>query len=234
MKKLKNLLLSLMVLVLIPLTVFADSKEKINVYIYKGKTCGYCAKALEFFEGLDEEYQSYFNLVEKEVWYDEDNAAEMQEVAAYFNEKVNGVPYIIIGDKTFQGFSEEQNAEQIKAAIKAGYENSDGSYKDVVASIIGGEISKDDNNAAITIIVIIALVAGVGFLVYMAREDSSEEFTQKEVVAEKKETKKASTTKEEPKKQTKSKTTAKKSTATKKSTTAKKSASTKNKTVNKK
>lgn len=228
MKKLKNLLLSLMVLVLMPLTVFADSKEKINVYIYKGETCGYCAKALEFFEGLDEEYQSYFNLVEKEVWYDEDNAAEMQEVAAHFNEEVSGVPYIIIGDKTFQGFSEEEYGEQIKAAIKAGYENADGSYEDVVASVVGGETSKDDDNAAVTIIVILALVAGVGFLVYMAREDNSVEFTEKEVEAENKETKKASTTKEEPKKQTKAKTTAKKSTTTKKST------STKKKTVNKK
>jgi len=230
MKKLKSLVLSLIVLVLMPLTVFADSKEKINVYMYKGETCGYCAKALEFFKGLDEEYQSYFNLVEKEVWYDEDNAKEMQEVAAYFNEEVSGVPYIIIGDKTFQGFSEEEYGEQIKAAIKAGYENEDGSYVDAVAEAIGGAKPKDDNNAAVTIIVIFAIVAGVGFLIYMAREDDADvEVSEKEVITEKKEMKKASTTKEDTKKQT-----TKKSSVAKKSTTTKKGASTKKKTVNKK
>lgn len=229
MKKLKSLLLSLIVLVLMPLTVFAGDKEKINVYIYKGETCGYCAKALEFFKGLDEEYQSYFNLVEKEVWYDEDNAAEMKKVAAYFNEEVSGVPYIIIGEETFQGFSEEEYGEKIKAAIKAGYENTDGSYVDAVAEAIGGEtIKSDDNNAAVTIIVIFAVVAGVGFLIYMAREDNTE-VEEKESIAEKKEIKKTSTTKENAKKQTSKKTsTAKKSTATKKS------GSTKKKTVNKK
>ena len=223
MKKLKSLVLSLIVLILMPLTVFASGKEKINVYIYKGETCGYCAKALEFFEGLDDEYQSYFNLVEKEVWYDEDNAKEMQEVAAYFNEEVSGVPYIIIGDKTFQGFSEEEYGEEIKSLIKEGYENSDGSYVDEVAKAIGGETKKDDNNGAVTIIVIIAVVAGLGFLIYMAREDSS--------VEEEKEIEKTIVKKEESKKQTTKKaSTAKKNTTTKKSTNS----STKKKTVNKK
>ena len=176
MKKLKGLLVTLAVLFLIPMTVFAEGNEKINVYIFKGEGCGYCAKALAFFEGLDDEYQNYFNLVEKEVWHDEDNAAKMQEVADYFNEDVSGVPYIIVGETTFQGFATEYE-EQIKTAIKKGYENADGSYKDVVASILGGEVvtkDKNDNSTAITIIVIVAVIAGIGFLIYMARDDSVE------------------------------------------------------------
>lgn len=174
MKKIKGFLLTIAVLLLMPFNVFAG--EKINVYLFKGDGCGFCAKALTFFEGLDEEYQNYFNLVEKEVWYNEENAKQMQQVAAYFNEDVNGVPYIVIGDKTFQGFDESQYGDTIKSAIKAGYENTDGSYKDVVAAIIGGEIeAEDDNSSAITIIVIIAAVAGVGFLIYMARDDEEVE-----------------------------------------------------------
>ena len=223
MKKIKGLLCTLVVLLLMPFTVFADSKEKINVYIFKGDGCGFCAKALTFFEGLDEEYQSYFNLVEKEVWYDEDHAALMQEVASYFGEDVSGVPYIIIGEKTFQGFDESQYGDSIKAAIKAGYENTDGSYKDVVASISGGETTTssnkdDDNNSAITIIVIIVAIAGIGFLIYMARDDAEEVVEEKEEIQEEvKTTKKAAPTKTAPKK-----TAAKKTTTTKKKTTNKK------------
>ena len=141
-----------------PLNVFAA--EKINVYIFKGEGCGYCEKALTFFNGLDEEYKSYFNLIEKEVWNNQDNATQMQKVADHFNEDVGGVPYIIIGDKTFQGFAETYE-EDIKAAIKKGYENTDGSYQDVVAAVLGGvKIEKEDNGAAVTIIVILAVIAG--------------------------------------------------------------------------
>lgn len=215
MKKIKGFLLTFAVLLLIPLNVFAE--EKINVYIFKGDGCGYCAKALTFFEGLSDEYKSYFNLVEKEVWNNSDNAALMEKVADYFNEDADGVPYIIIGENSFQGFDEQQYGDAIKTAIKSGYENVDGNYRDVVASISGGEISTDkDNNSAVTIIVIIAAIAGVGFLIYMARDD--EEIEEQVVI------------KEEPKV---AKTSAKKTT-TKTSTTAKKTASKKTTTTKKK
>lgn len=192
MKKIKAILCTLVVLLFIPFTVFADSKEKINVYIFKGDGCGFCAKALTFFEGLDEEYKSYFNLVEKEVWNDEDNANLMEKVADYFNEDVKGVPYIIIGEKTFKGFDEEKYGDQIKSLIKTSYENSDGSYKDVVSEIIGGKVTDKGNNTAVTIIVIIVAVAGVGFLVYMARD---EEEVKQEVDEVKPKTKKTTSTK---------------------------------------
>lgn len=218
MSKLKSLLLTVAVLLLMPLSVFADGKEKINVYLFKGDGCGYCAKALTFFNGLDEEYQSYFNLVEKEVWYDEDNAALMEEVAAYFGESVSGVPYIVIGEKSFQGYTAEFD-EDIKAAIKTSYEDTDDSYVDVVASVSNGNVSGNNNdNTAITIIVILAIVAGVGFLIYMAREDVPEE-VEVPVKEEVKETKKADTKKAPAKKTT----TNKKTTTKKKATTKKKS-----------
>lgn len=181
MKKLKGLFCTLVILLLMPFTVLAEGKDKINVYIFRGEGCGFCAKALTFFEELDDEYQSYFNLVEKEVWSDEENAEQMQKVASYFNENVQGVPYIIIGDKTFQGFDEEEYGEEIKAAIKNSYENKDGSYKDVVATILSeGTIAKEDNNSAVTIIVIIAAIAGIGFLIYMARDNEAEDVIEEE------------------------------------------------------
>lgn len=213
MKKLKGLFCALAVLLLLPFSVFADSKEKINVYIFRGEGCGFCAKALTFFEGLDEEYQSYFNLVEKEVWENDENAAQMQKVADYFDEDVKGVPYIIIGDKTFQGFDEAEYGEDIKAAIKESYENADGSYKDIVASILNEEPLEKSNNSAVTIIVIVAAIAGIGFLIYMAREENEEP-----VLEEVKTPKKTTSSKSSSKKTASTKSNTKKKTTTKKTT----------------
>lgn len=213
MKKLKGLFCALAVLLLLPFSVFADSKEKINVYIFRGEGCGFCAKALTFFEGLDEEYQSYFNLIEKEVWENDENAAQMQKVADYFDEDVKGVPYIIIGDKTFQGFDEAEYGEDIKAAIKESYENADGSYKDIVASILNEEPLEKSNNSAVTIIVIVAAIAGIGFLIYMAREENEEA-----VLEEVKTPKKTTSSKSTSKKTTSTKSNTKKKTTTKKTT----------------
>ena len=227
MKKLKSFVLLLAVMLLLPISVFAEN-EKINVYIFRGEGCGFCAKALAFFDSLDEEYKSYFNLVEREVWNDSGNASKMQEVASYFNEELKGVPYIIIGEKTFQGYAEDYD-EDIKAAIKAGYENKDGSYKDVVGPILNNESvekKEDENTAAMTIIVVLAVVAGLGFLIYMARDDSvvEEEKEKKETtkVPSKKETDEKITTKTPKKKETTKKTTSKKTTTTKKKSTNKK------------
>ena len=216
MKKIKSLLITLAVIVLMPMMVFAEN-EKINVYIFKGAECGYCASALEFFNGLDEEYKSYFNLVEYEVWHDENNAAKMNQVADYFNETVKGVPYIIIGDKTFQGFTESYK-EDIKSTIKTAYLNEDNSYQDVVSSILNGTAKKD--NSAITIIIIIVAVAGVAFLIYMAREDTDDAVVEEEKPkSEKKVSKEASKTSSKTVKKTATKTTNK---STKKKATTKK------------
>lgn len=233
MKKGKFLLLLIVVMVLMPVSVLA--KGKINVYLFKGEGCGYCAKALTFFKGLDSEYKSYFELVEKEVWNSKTNATLMQEVANSLGIEVKGVPLIVIGDKTIQGYSEEYN-DQIKDAIKTAYQgNENGTYVDKVAPFIkdGGSATKFKvNDVAITIVVVVAIISGVIFLVYMAldnvtevkKEEIKEEKIIEEIVVEepkKVEVEKVSTT--VPKKTT----TKKKTSTTKKTSNAKKSSATK-------
>ena len=230
MKKIKLLLVALISVVLLPLSINAASNEKITVHIFRGEGCGYCKAALSFFDSIKEEYGQYYELEEHEVWYDEDNATLMSNVAAYFNEEVNGVPYIIIGDKTFQGYTESYN-DEIKQAIKDAYDS--GKFEDRVKQVQNGtattsNTSKKDKDSNTTTIIIIA-VALVGFvaLFYFARDNGTEEI---EVKEEKKveEVKVEPEVKKEtaPKKTTRSTTTAKKTTAKKatpkKTTTSKK------------
>ena len=239
MKKLGILLGVLLAILVMPFTVNAKS-EPITVHMFRGEGCGYCAAALEFFESIEDEYGKYFNLETHEVWYDEDNASLMQDVAAYFGEDVGGVPYIIIGDKTFQGYAEQYD-DSIIEAITTAYES--GSFEDKVAKIQSGEIEagngttasndkkedKKEKSDKTTIIIIIVAFVGFIALVYFARDPEDSEFAtlekEEKVVEEK----------EEPKKEEK-KAPAKKTTTTKKTTAKKpaaKKATTKKKTTKK-
>lgn len=238
MKKIKLLVVALIAVILLPFTVNAKDNDKINVYIFKGDGCGYCKAAIEFFDSIEKDYGKYFELVEYEVWYSEENATLMTNVASYFGEEVGGVPYIVIGDKTFQGYAESYN-EEIKKAIKDAYNNKD--YVDAVASVNKGDTkaSKDtkeeDNGNKTTIIIIGVALVGFVALFYFARDTEVEEV--KEV---KKETKVVEEPKKEEVKKTESKKTtttkkapAKKATSSKKTTTTKSSASKKTTTAKK-
>lgn len=221
MKKIKLLVVALMAIILLPFNINAAEKDPINVYMFKGDGCGYCAAALEFFESIEDEYGKYFDLVEYEVWYDENNATLMTEVASYFGEEVGGVPYIVIGETTFQGYAENYN-EQIKTAIIEEYNNDD--YIDAIKAVNGGETSsseKEDDSNKTTIIIIAVAVIGFIALFYFARDNEVEEVEDKETkVVEKPK-------KEEVKKTAPKKTSAKKTATTKKTTTAKKTTTTK-------
>lgn len=249
MKKIKLLLVILLIVMLLPFNINAAKKNPITVHMFRGEGCGYCAAALEFFESIEDEYGKYFNLETHEVWYDSDNATLMSQVASYFGEDVGGVPYIIIGDKTFQGYAEQYN-DEIKENIKSAYDS--GNFHDIVADIQSGEIkvdvdtpSGDDNTKntttnyssrekneksdKTTIIIIVAALVGFIALVYFARDskdeneiDVEDKEVEKIVEESKNEEVKKTSTPKKTENAKKTSTTKKKTNTTKKSTSAKK------------
>ena len=206
MKKIIKLVLVVALLVSFPLSVAA--KNKVNVYLFKREGCGYCANALTFFNALsgDAEYKEYFNFVIKDV-SNSDNNRLMETTAKKFNITLKGVPFIVIGDRHFEGYVNTFD-DSIKEAIKYAYENES---VDMVAS----EVS--DDSSAVTILILIVVVAGIAFLIYMAKDSDSEEVVKSTKSLEEKRSPKA--TKSTTKKVTK--TTTKKKTPTKKKTNKK-------------
>ncbi len=77
--------------------------NKVNIYFFWGNGCPHCAEEFEFFESIKEKYGDYYNLYTFETWYNEDNAKLIYSFAESMGDKVTGVPYTIIGDKSFTG-----------------------------------------------------------------------------------------------------------------------------------
>lgn len=103
---------------------YQESDDKVNVYIFRGSTCGYCLKAVAYFASIIPEYGQYFNLKTYEVWANEDNSNLLENVASVLGEEVRGVPFIVIGDSVFPGYADTYNSD-IEAKIKSEYESKD-------------------------------------------------------------------------------------------------------------
>ena len=177
MKKLKLFVIVMFAILMIPVGVFAEETEEVNVYFFKGEGCGYCEAGLEWFDEIEDRYGERFKLHEYETWYDKSNAALMEAVAEARNEEVQGVPYIIIGDQSWNGFDDSYKDEIIdrirseyKTAVEDRYDVMN--YVDDIPST--EEPAKDDGYAddiAITVLlVLVAIGAGVG--IYSLRKSN--------------------------------------------------------------
>jgi glutaredoxin len=145
----------------VDLSNYKESNDKINVYVFRGTTCSYCLKAIAYFSSIVGEYGKYFNLVTYEVWNNSDNDGLMNKVADLLAENVTGVPYIVIGNKSFKGYSETMNAD-IEAQIKKEYESKN--RYDVLTELSKGEketSTGNDNLGGIAIILEILIAAGL-------------------------------------------------------------------------
>ena len=188
MKKLKYLFVVFVAFLAMPFMVFADDTEatptptpaeteetpsKVNVYLFRGEGCPHCEEMLEFFDSIEEEFGQYYTMNTYEVWYNQDNADLMEEVAEKLGVSVTGVPFLVIGDQTWNGYASSYDAE-IEAKILSEY-NSDSRYDVMTAE------EPEANNVA-AVLIVVAVVGVIGGIVYVLRastgdtvEDTEEE-----------------------------------------------------------
>lgn len=184
MKKIKFLFVMLIGILLIPCTVFAadtdtstdtSTDEKVNVYFFYGNGCSYCANAEAFFEDLEEDYGDQFNLVMYETWYDEDNADLMQKVADARKEEVEGVPYIIIGNQSWNGYDSSYD-DEIISKIESEYKTAADERYDIMNYVDVSSVESSSESYAGDIAVVIAIVlvvAGVSLGIWYARRKAA-------------------------------------------------------------
>lgn len=105
------------------LPVGVQAREKVPVYIFKSITCPHCANAIAFFEQLEKEYGKYYELIVYETSDSSENRELMQQVTTVLHRSTNAVPFIVIGNEAFVGYSTAKDAV-IKNAIMEEYNRS--------------------------------------------------------------------------------------------------------------
>ncbi len=95
------------------------SSNKPNIYIFWGDGCPHCKALSKFISKLPAETKGKVNIYSFEVWGDKDNKTLMKNFGKYLGQDVRGVPFMVIGDKIFDGYSsgDTKTDQQILDAI---------------------------------------------------------------------------------------------------------------------
>lgn len=91
--------------------------EKFNMYLFWGDGCVHCHNLKIFLNDLEPKYKDMFELYAFEVWGNPDNQTLMGRFAKTMGDSPKGVPYLVVGDKSFNGFSEKMEEDIIQAII---------------------------------------------------------------------------------------------------------------------
>lgn len=201
MKRLVVFFIILMAFLMVPFSVFADGvteneeepeisenddnnsdseekKEKVNVYFFHGYGCPHCADAKDFFDSIEDEYGHLFELVSYETWKNADNADLLEQVGEVRDEKITGVPYILIGNKSFSGYRSDFNDDIIEA-IENEYEVESSKRYDIMDFL---DVINDDDDEkekekissdVLSLIIILATVGAVVTGIVFARKNNA-------------------------------------------------------------
>lgn len=127
-----------------------NANESVNIYLFYGDGCPHCA-ALE--EYLNNEYSSDKNVkvYKYEVWNNKENQELWKKVENITGEEAKGVPYFVIGDEIYQGYSAGSTWEKkVDRAIKKAKKNDYNDNVGITLGVVEGKIkeSKQDSNSS--------------------------------------------------------------------------------------
>ena len=116
MKQVVKMLLILLMFTLGISNVYAEDKNLVNIYLFYSDECPHCHEELEF---LDEVVRDNNNVtVYKYEISDSVNVNLLDQVSTLYDTNITGVPFTIIGDKYFKGFSRKNYSDRFMAAIE--------------------------------------------------------------------------------------------------------------------
>lgn len=146
MKKFKLIIFSLFISIIFITNIKAE-ENLVNLYLFYSNTCPHCEAEMELLDELQEDYDN-LKIYKYEISENE-NSLLLSKVSEMFDINVTGVPFTIIGEKTFFGYSEENSKKKFIGAIE--YYSSHG-YTDKVGEYLGNELpTYDINNNDITV-----------------------------------------------------------------------------------
>lgn len=108
------------------------SASTVNAYLFYGIGCPHCAKASEFLKQIAPKYPE-LKIYEYEIYYDLKNSQLLKEVAHKLGINAGGVPFLVIGDQSYIGFSEGISPKEIENGINQCLTNE---CEDVVGNLL--------------------------------------------------------------------------------------------------
>ena len=132
MKKQIKFLLITLILIFLPLNTLAINKDYIDVvsditgenindnevilYLFHGQECPHCEEEREWLKTIRNKYDN-IRFIYYEVWHNENNSNYLKDIFTKLEVTQNSIPFTIIGEKYFIGFSDSTKVE-IENAIR--------------------------------------------------------------------------------------------------------------------
>ena len=82
-----------------------SNQDKVTIYFFHGSGCPHCHEESAKLEILLDDYEDYIEIKKFEVWNSSSNNKLMLKAKEYFNESQQGVPFTVVGDYSFIGYS---------------------------------------------------------------------------------------------------------------------------------
>lgn len=101
--------------------VFA-SDNKVDVYFFWGEGCPHCAKEKVYLNQLEKERDDVA-VHDYEIYNHPDNISLLKDLGQELGTRIEGVPFVVIGDKSFIGFSEKTTPPKLLDRIEYCSEN---------------------------------------------------------------------------------------------------------------
>ena len=162
---------------------YKETDDQAVIYLFRGKGCGYCKKFLTFLNSIVDDYGKYFKVVSYEVWNDADNAELMSGVAKTLGKSADGVPFIVIGDKSFAGYSEAYD-DEIKSAIKDLYKTKKSKRYDVIKEYNEGSNNEVDNDSSFVGVIVYSTIVSLGSALFVFLYERSKRIALEERIIE--------------------------------------------------
>lgn len=94
-----------------------NAEENIKAHLFYGEGCPHCAKEIILLNILENKYPT-FSYEKYEVYFNQENIVLLDKFSEIINENIQAVPFLIVGDKYFSGFSESISTKEIEDQVK--------------------------------------------------------------------------------------------------------------------
>ena len=145
------------------LSNYKETSDQVTIYLFRGNGCEHCENFLNYLSSIIDNYGKYFKLRSYEVWNNDDNQELMNKVGEYFNYDVTskefGVPFIIIGEETFSGFTDSKKTTILNAITEEYNANSKFDILEELGITENNEVSICNNTNVIIWLVVLIVVS---------------------------------------------------------------------------